>query len=63
MDTWANNPVIIQYYQSFGFEVVERFTTPDSVELPLHNRNLALALLEYRGPGENSKFNIQNSKD
>jgi ribosomal protein S18 acetylase RimI-like enzyme len=48
MDTWADNPTIIQYYRSFGFEVVENFTTPDSVELPLHNRNLALTLLEYR---------------
>jgi len=48
MDTWADNPTIIQYYRSFGFEVVDNFTTPNSVELPLHNRNLALTLLEYR---------------
>jgi ribosomal protein S18 acetylase RimI-like enzyme len=48
MDTWANNPTIIGYYQSFGFKVTEHFTTPDTPELPVHNRNLPLTLLEYR---------------
>lgn len=48
MDTWASNPTIISYYQRFGFAVVENFTTPDSEELPVHNRNLALTLLEYK---------------
>jgi ribosomal protein S18 acetylase RimI-like enzyme len=48
MDTWAANPTIIEYYKSFGFVVVENYTTPDSTELPLHNRNLALTLLEYK---------------
>jgi len=50
MDTWAANPNIIRYYESFGFERVEDFTTPDSTDLPLHNRNLPLTLLEYCGP-------------
>lgn len=49
MDTWANNPNIINYYKTFGFEVIEEFTTPDVEELPVHNRNLPLTLLEYRG--------------
>ncbi|WP_276371654.1 GNAT family N-acetyltransferase [Chryseolinea sp. H1M3-3] len=49
MDTWAANPTIIQYYKSFGFETVENYTTPNSTELPVHNRNLSLTLLEYRG--------------
>lgn len=49
MDTWQNNPVIKDYYKSYGFEEVEDYTTPDSEELPAHNRNLALTLLEYRG--------------
>jgi GNAT superfamily N-acetyltransferase len=49
MDTWAADHPIIGYYKTFGFEVVEEFITPDSPELPAHNRNLALALLEYRG--------------
>ena len=48
MDTWAANPAIITYYESFGFTFVETFTTPDSQELPVHNRNLALTLLEYK---------------
>jgi ribosomal protein S18 acetylase RimI-like enzyme len=48
MDTWADNPNLIKYYKGFGFEFVENFTTPDSAELPVHNRNLHLALLEYQ---------------
>jgi ribosomal protein S18 acetylase RimI-like enzyme len=48
MDTWAANPTIINYYKSFGFEIVENYTTPNSLELPVHNRNLALTLMEYR---------------
>ena len=47
LDTWANNPQLIKYYQGFGFRFVENFTTPDDNLLPVHNRNLALALLEY----------------
>lgn len=50
MDTWAANPTIIAYYKSFGFAFVENYTTPESDELPVHNRNLALTLLEYRLP-------------
>lgn len=46
MDTWANNPTIINYYKTFGFEIIENYTTPDSPELPVHNRNLPLTLLE-----------------
>lgn len=48
MDTWAANPTIINYYKSFGFTFIENYTTPDSEELPVHNRNLALTLLEYK---------------
>jgi ribosomal protein S18 acetylase RimI-like enzyme len=47
MDTWAANPNIINYYKGFGFNVVENYTTPDTPDLPVHNRNLALTLLEY----------------
>jgi GNAT superfamily N-acetyltransferase len=49
MDTWAANSMIIEYYKTFGFEVVENFITPDTPELPVHNRNLALTLMEYKG--------------
>jgi GNAT superfamily N-acetyltransferase len=48
MDTWAANPTIINYYKSFGFNFIENYTTPDSVQLPVHNRNLALTLLEFK---------------
>ena len=48
MDTWAANENIIRYYESFGFIIIENYTTPDTQELPVHNRNLAMTLLEYR---------------
>jgi GNAT superfamily N-acetyltransferase len=48
MDTWAANSKIINYYKSFGFTFIENYTTPDSEELPVHNRNLALTLLEFK---------------
>jgi predicted GNAT family N-acyltransferase len=48
MDTWAANPTIINYYKGFGFSVVENYTAPDTEELPVHNRNLAMTLLEYK---------------
>jgi GNAT superfamily N-acetyltransferase len=47
LDTWTANPTLISYYKSFGFTVIENYLTPDSEELPTHNRNLALTLLEY----------------
>jgi len=47
MDTWAQNPMIIEYYKGFGFKDVENYVTPDAAELPVHNRRLALTLLEY----------------
>jgi GNAT superfamily N-acetyltransferase len=48
MDTWAANPTVSDYYKTFGFAVVENYTTLNAPELPVHNRNLALTLLEYR---------------
>ncbi len=47
MDTWAQNPNIIQYYLTFGFRIIENYTTPDTEDLPIHNRRLSLTLLEY----------------
>jgi ribosomal protein S18 acetylase RimI-like enzyme len=47
MDTWGDNPKIIDYYKTFGFEFIEYFTTPDTEELPVHNRKLKLCLLEF----------------
>ncbi|HEY3430532.1 MAG TPA: GNAT family N-acetyltransferase [Cyclobacteriaceae bacterium] len=47
MDTWSANPAIMKYYEGFGFRFIENYTTPDTEELPVHNRKLALSLLEY----------------
>ena len=47
MDTWADDPNIINYYKGFGFYFIEDFNTPDIPELPVHNRNIPLTLLEY----------------
>jgi len=46
MDTWAENPKIIGYYQSFGFLHIEDYTTPNTEKLPEQHRNLKVALLE-----------------
>ena len=48
MDTWAADLKIIDYYKGFGFEFIENYTTPDTDLLPVHNRNLALVLLELK---------------
>lgn len=47
MDTWAENYPLIDYYKSFGFVFVENYKTDDSMELPVQNRNLDVALLEF----------------
>ena len=47
MDTWADNPVIIAYYRSFGFRIVDHYTTPDSEALPVQQRGNDIVLLEY----------------
>ena len=46
MDTWADNPKIIQYYLSFGFQFLGNYLPPGTNELPITYRNLNLALLE-----------------
>jgi ribosomal protein S18 acetylase RimI-like enzyme len=46
MDTWADNKKIIDYYMSFGFKFIENYTTTNTAELPIQNRNLNVALLE-----------------
>jgi hypothetical protein len=48
MDTWADNPNIIDYYKSYGFQFLENYTTPDIPELPDQHRNLKVALLEMK---------------
>lgn len=48
MDTWADNPSLIAYYQSFGFAVVGYCKTPDSEALPLQQQNNEVVLLEMK---------------
>ena len=48
MDTWADNPTIIAYYQRFGFRIVDYYTTPDSEALPVQQRGNDIVLLEYK---------------
>ena len=48
LDTWADNPQIIDYYKSFGFNFVEYFSTPDTPDLPLQQRGNEVILLEMR---------------
>ena len=48
MDTWADNPGIIEYYKSYGFQFFQNYTTPDTPELPGQHRNLKVALLEMK---------------
>ena len=47
MDTWADNPTIIAYYQRFGFNSIDYYTTPESEELPVQQRGNDIVLLEY----------------
>lgn len=47
MDTWADNPTLIKYYQNFGFKIVDYFTTPNSKDLPIQQRGNRIVLLEY----------------
>lgn len=46
MDTWAANTKLIGYYQKYGFQFIENYTTEDSTDLPIQHRNLNVALLE-----------------
>ncbi|GAA4278837.1 GNAT family N-acetyltransferase [Aquimarina mytili] len=47
MDTWVDNPTIIKYYKGFGFKVIDYYTTPDNIELPIPQRNNFVVLLQY----------------
>jgi ribosomal protein S18 acetylase RimI-like enzyme len=48
MDTCEDNPTLVKYYESFGFRIVGKLTTPDSEELPIPQRNNRVVLLEFR---------------
>lgn len=46
MDTWAENDKIVAYYKSYGFILVENYTTPETDQLPVQHRNLNVSLLQ-----------------
>ena len=48
LDTWANNDSIINYYASFGFDIVKYSINPDIPELPIQMRGNRVALMEYK---------------
>lgn len=48
MDTWADNLQLIEYYKTFGFKFIENYKTKNTKKLPSQNRNLNVALLEYK---------------
>ena len=48
LDTWGNNPVIIDYYKSFGFELVGFQQYPNTEDIPIQMRGNRSALLEYK---------------
>lgn len=50
MDTWADNPNLLAYYQAFGFVSLGNSTIPDSPDLPTAYRLLDVVLLEMPLP-------------
>jgi hypothetical protein len=46
MDTWAENPAIIAYYQTMGFELIGTRRMTNDPRLSPHYHGLELALLE-----------------
>lgn len=47
IDTWRDNPKLMAYYQKFGFDFVEYYTTPNTPDLPTQHRKVRLALFQY----------------
>lgn len=47
LDTWYNNPDLLNYYLSFGFKEVEIFQTPGGEDVPLNCRGNKVTLMEY----------------
>jgi GNAT superfamily N-acetyltransferase len=46
LDTWADNPQLVNYYLSFGFQNLGTFETSNASDLPLQYRNLQLTIME-----------------
>ncbi|MBX2829342.1 MAG: GNAT family N-acetyltransferase [Flavobacteriaceae bacterium] len=48
MDTWDDNPNLVNYYKTFGFEVVEHFVAPYDPMVSPNCWGNKVVLLEYR---------------
>jgi len=58
MDTWADNRKLIEYYQTYGFSIVDSITTNHSCSLPEQNRGIEVTLLELPIDQDNGKNTI-----
>lgn len=58
MDTWADNSKLIEYYQTYGFSIVDSITTNHSCSLPEQNRGIEVTLLELPIDQDNGKNNV-----
>jgi len=50
LDTFGENTNIVSFYKDYGFKFIEYFTTSNSKDLPIQNRRVKLASLEYLIP-------------
>lgn len=48
MDTWGDNPKLIDYYTNCGFNYLETLTPEDTKNLPKHYSCISLALFEIK---------------
>ena len=48
LDTWYNNPDLLNYYLSFGFEEIENFQIPCKEDIPLNCRGNIVTLMEFQ---------------
>ena len=46
LDTWSDNPKIIQFYKNHGFCYLQNQTLPNTPDLPIQARGLVVALME-----------------
>lgn len=48
MDTWGDNPKLIEYYSKCGFKLLEIITPQNTDDLPPHYSCISLSLFEMR---------------
>ncbi len=50
LDTWGDNPKMIAYYESFGYQSFNYHKSGDDPDLPSPHRNMFFILMEYEIP-------------